>query len=238
MSATGSGLVSTVMLSRLTGYSISEIILMAADGQIEPARVRSDESMLWDPKVLSPKPIRGNPIQICEICDHYEQRWCKLKSRSVAYNHKACEHIKIHSTEVKEVTDEMAKPKAEITEEQRQKALDAYRKTRVLSEAMRASGLSEWLVRRVIKESMHQTEPIDQVDTVDVKVESVDEKPDQESVEPELVATVDARAILQRDLEEAQKALVVLDTIRQVYGEASELEDAVVQAYRRRRQVA
>jgi predicted transcriptional regulator len=94
------------------------------------------------------------------------------------------------------------------------------------------------LVRRVIKESMHQTEPIDQVDTVDVKVESVDEKPDQESVEPELVATVDARAILQRDLEEAQKALVVLDTIRQVYGEASELEDAVVQAYRRRRQVA
>ena len=170
-------------------------------------------------------------IKTCSACSHYNSRWCELHHKSIAYNRIACEHItgdSISPIETEEAVHVTRHKKPEPTPEQREKVLEVYAKTGKVNPAATAAGVS-WARAKEIVEDVSPVAcgPLlyDRTDEIVAELEMAIEK---EQSKPDL-------SILHHDLEQAQQALVLLDTVRQVWGEVEPVQDAILQEYARRR---
>lgn len=252
-------LIYTSTLARRTGYSIREIAWMEDAGQITPATKNTHGDKLWDPNVLSPKPKGGRPILRCDSCPWYDNRWCKQRDRHVTYNRVACDNhpdkqredntmINLSSEVLKAIREERQKPQRKFSldesatksepqpksepqlEPDKPEEQQVFDGTIKVDDGAKSADEVEQIAKKVVAE-VEKKQPIRKPKRSKAKKEPAAEP----TIEHTVTTYVDAREIIMNDLEEAQRALTLIDALRQIYGDAPVLEEAIVEQYKSRR---
>lgn len=244
-------MISTRQLASRTGYSINYICGLVRSGELKPVG-EINGGHAFNPDALAPKPDSGrrkaddplsiakaSPYRICGFCTSYGNL-CSQTGKRVAYHRVACEvysqdldaierairppsppptEVKTYFIEVNEM--------AKITPEIRETVLREYAASKSINAAAKAAGIDWAKAKQIIKE--YGDAPFDHINAeVEILVETQPESKPEPKPTPDL-------SILHHDLELAQQAMALIDTVRQVWGDVEPVRDAILQEYARRR---
>jgi hypothetical protein len=212
-------MISTKQLANRTGYSVNYICELVRDGKLKPIG-RINRGHAFSPDVLDllvPKPDSGrrkanDPIinakhKTYRICGFCKHYGsiCAKTGKRSAYNRVVCDDYDQNPEAIERAVNPPANPPSEIK---------TYH-IEVTPMVKAKSPVTDEVKETVLEESKELVLP------------ERERKP--------ITKKSDVIAILTHDLELAQQAMALIDTVRQVWGDVEPVRDAILQEYARRR---